>query len=55
MTEAVQLGPRDFYEVASSHPVLWDALRTEAARRELLNHAILAGEARKNGEGIYLL
>jgi hypothetical protein len=37
------------------HPVLWDALRTEAARRELLNHEILTGEARKSGEGIYLL
>jgi CRP-like cAMP-binding protein len=55
-TEAVQLGPRDFYEVVSQHPVLWDQLRTEAARRELLNHSILAGEARRSGDGqTYLL
>ncbi len=54
--EAVQLGPRDFYEVVARLPVLWDTLRTEAARRELWNHAILAGEARKNGDGqIYLV
>jgi CRP-like cAMP-binding protein len=48
MTEAVQLPPRDFYEMASQHPVLWDQLRSEAERREMANHAILAGEARKS-------
>jgi len=48
MTEAVQLPPRDFYEMASQHPVLWEELRSEAERRELANHAILAGEARKS-------
>jgi CRP-like cAMP-binding protein len=48
MTEAVQLPPRDFYELASQHPVLWEQLRSEAERRELANHAILAGEARKS-------
>jgi CRP-like cAMP-binding protein len=48
MTEAVQLPPRDFYEMASAHPVLWEQLRSEAERRELANHAILAGEARKS-------
>jgi potassium voltage-gated channel Eag-related subfamily H protein 7 len=48
MTEAVQLPPRDFYEMASQHPVLWDQLRTEAERREMANHAILTGEARKS-------
>jgi hypothetical protein len=54
--EAVQLPPRDFYEVMSAHPVLWDSLRTEAARRELASHAILAGEARVSRDGlIYLL
>ena len=54
--EAVQLGPRDFYEVMSAHPVLWDALRNEAARRELANHAIIAGETRQGGDGsIYLV
>lgn len=48
MTEAVQLPPRDFYEMASQHPVLWEQLRSEAERREMANHAILAGEARKS-------
>ncbi len=48
MTEAVQLPPRDFYEMASQHPVLWEQLRTEAERRDMANHAILAGEARKS-------
>jgi len=48
MTEAVQLPPRDFYEMASQHPVLWEQLRTEAEKREMANHAILAGEARKS-------
>jgi len=48
MTEAVQLPPRDFYEIASLHPVLWEQLRTEAERREMANHAIVAGEARKS-------
>jgi CRP-like cAMP-binding protein len=48
MTEAVQLPPRDFYEMASQHPVLWEQLRAEAERREMANVAILAGEARKS-------
>jgi CRP-like cAMP-binding protein len=48
MTEAVQLPPRDFYEMASQHPVLWEQLRSEAERRAMANHAILAGEARKS-------
>ncbi|MDB4971175.1 MAG: cyclic nucleotide-binding protein [Myxococcales bacterium] len=48
MTEAVQLPPRDFYEMASQHPVLWEQLRSEAEKREMANHAILAGEARKS-------
>ncbi len=56
MTEVVQLPPRDFYEVVSQHPVLWEQLRSEAERRELANHAILAGEARKSEDGtIYLV
>lgn len=56
MTEAVQLPPRDFYEMASQHPVLWEQLRTEAERREMANHAILAGEARKSEDGsVYLV
>ncbi len=56
MTEVVQLPPRDFYEVVSQHPVLWEQLRSEAERREMANHAILAGEARKSDDGtIYLV
>jgi CRP-like cAMP-binding protein len=56
LTEVVQLPPRDFYEVVSEHPVLWDQLRAEAEQRELANHAILAGEARKSDDGtIYLV
>ena len=56
MTEVVQLPPRDFYEIVSQHPVLWDQLRSEAERRELANHAIVAGEARKSDDGtIYLV
>jgi CRP-like cAMP-binding protein len=54
MTEAVQLPPRDFYEIASQHPVLWEQLRTEAERREMANHAILSGEARKS-DNFYLV
>jgi CRP-like cAMP-binding protein len=55
-TEVVQLPPRDFYEVVSQHPVLWDQLRSEAERRALANHAILAGEARKSEDGsVYLV
>ncbi|HEY2747403.1 MAG TPA: cyclic nucleotide-binding domain-containing protein [Polyangia bacterium] len=54
MTEAVQLPPRDFYEMASQHPVLWEQLRTEAERREMANVAILAGEARKS-DNFYLV
>ena len=55
-TEVVQLAPRDFYEIVSQHPILWDELRTEAERRSLANHAILTGEARKNADGsIYLV
>jgi CRP-like cAMP-binding protein len=56
MTEVVQLSPRDFYEVVSQHPVLWEQLRSEAERRELANHAILAGEARRSPDGqVYLI
>lgn len=56
MTEVVQLPPRDFYEVVSQHPVLWEQLRSEAERREMANHAIVSGEARKSDDGtIYLV
>jgi CRP-like cAMP-binding protein len=56
MTEVVQLPPRDFYEIVSQHPVLWEQLRSEAERRELANHAILTGEVHDSGDGeVYLL
>jgi CRP-like cAMP-binding protein len=56
MTEAVQLPPRDFYEVVSQHPVLWEQLRSEAQRRELANSALMTGEAHKNDEeNVYLV
>jgi CRP-like cAMP-binding protein len=55
MTEVVQLPPRDFYEVVSQHPVLWEQLRSEAERRELANSALLTGELRESKDGSYLL
>lgn len=54
LTEVVQLPPRDFYEVVSQHPVLWDHLRAEAERRESANHSIMSGEARNDGT-VYLV
>ena len=55
-TIEVQLPPRDFYEIVSRHPILWDQLRVEAQRRELTNVAILAGEARGDESGdVYLI
>jgi CRP-like cAMP-binding protein len=42
--ELAQLSPRDFYEIVAAYPVIWDELRREAHRRELLNQNILAGE-----------
>jgi CRP-like cAMP-binding protein len=56
MTEVVQLPPRDFYEIVSQHPVLWEQLRAEAERREMANLSLLTGEARASGDGSeYLL
>ncbi len=56
MTEVVQLPPRDFYEIVSQHPVLWDHLRAEAERRAMLNHQIVSGEARASEQShIYLV
>ncbi len=56
LCETVQLPPRDFYEIVSRHPVLWEQLRIEAQRRELTNVAILAGEARgDHDDGVYLI
>ena len=44
--ELAQLEPRDFYDIVSAYPVIWDELRREASRRELLNQNILAGDTR---------
>ena len=56
MTEVVQLPPRDFYEIVSQHPVLWEQLRSEAERREMANHALLTGDVRESKNGsAYLL
>jgi CRP-like cAMP-binding protein len=42
--ELAQLEPRDFYQIVSAHPVIWEELRREASRRELTNRNILTGE-----------
>ena len=42
-TEVVLLPARDFYHVMASHPVVWQEIRREAARREASNAAILTG------------
>jgi CRP-like cAMP-binding protein len=42
--ELAQLTPKDFYDVVAQHPNIWDELRREAARRDLVNQNILAGE-----------
>jgi CRP-like cAMP-binding protein len=44
--ELAQLSPRDFYDIVSAYPVIWEELRREATRRELLNQNILAGDTR---------
>jgi CRP-like cAMP-binding protein len=44
--ELAQLSPRDFYDIVSAYPVIWEELRREASRRELLNQNILAGDTR---------
>ncbi|MEZ4402666.1 MAG: cyclic nucleotide-binding domain-containing protein [Kofleriaceae bacterium] len=41
--ELAMLPPRDFYDVVSGNPVLWTAMRGEAASRRLANAQILAG------------
>jgi CRP-like cAMP-binding protein len=55
MTEVVQLPPRDFYEIVSQHPVLWEQLRSEAERREMANHALLTGDVRQGKDGAHYL
>jgi CRP-like cAMP-binding protein len=42
-SEVVLLPARDFYHVMASHPVVWQEIRREAARREASNAAILTG------------
>src|SRR5262249_25148434 len=42
-TEVVLLPARDFYHVMAAHPVVWQVIRREAARREASNAAILTG------------
>ncbi len=55
-TELVQLPPREFYEVVSLHPSLWDQLRVEAERREMANHQLLTGDARRSADGsVYIV
>ena len=51
LCETVHLPPRDFYEIVSRHPLLWDKLRAQSERRELTNVAILVGEARSDDAG----
>jgi CRP-like cAMP-binding protein len=51
MTEAVQLPPRDFYEVFVQHPELWSELREEMARREHANRTLLSGSAPSGSSG----
>ncbi len=55
-TQLVQLPPREFYEVVSAHPHLWEELRNEAERREMANHQLLTGEARRSSDGsVYIV
>src|SRR5207245_6254387 len=44
-TELVQLPARDFYHVMAAHPVVWQEIRREAARREAANAAVMTGRA----------
>jgi len=44
-TEVVQLPAREFYHVMAAHPVVWQEIRREAARREAANAALLTGRA----------
>lgn len=44
-TEVAELAAKDFYQILSSHPALWDEIRQEARRREEQNERILVGRA----------
>jgi cAMP-dependent protein kinase regulator len=43
-TELAMLPPEDFYEVVAANPVLWEEMRREARRRELMLNQIVTGE-----------
>jgi CRP-like cAMP-binding protein len=43
-TELAVLPPEAFYEVVSANPVLWEEIRREAHRRELMLRQIVTGE-----------
>ncbi len=43
-TELAVLPPDDFYELVAANPVLWEELRKEAHRRELMLSQIVTGE-----------
>jgi CRP-like cAMP-binding protein len=42
--ELAQLPPQEFYDVVSAFPVLWDELRREAHRREIITQNLMAGD-----------
>ncbi len=46
-TELVEVDAKDFYRIVGDHPEIWKDVDNVARRRELANHAILAGR----GEG----
>jgi hypothetical protein len=43
-TELAVLPPREFYAVVADNPVLWEAMRHEAHRRELMIEQIVTGD-----------
>ena len=43
-TELAVMVPKDFYQVVSENPRLWDEVRREANRRQLENNQIVTGE-----------
>jgi CRP-like cAMP-binding protein len=43
-TELAELPRRDFIELVSAHPAVWEGLRSESQRRELATANILAGD-----------
>jgi CRP-like cAMP-binding protein len=43
-TELAKLPARDFYDIVAAYPVLWERLRQEAHRRELMMSQLVAGD-----------